>query len=228
MTNMALFAEQQVRADLARLLLAAVEASGRARCDIARDAQSQKDALRRVLAGERSASLGEALRILAASGVAPHAHLLLFLVSGGDHAIAWLQSDLAQFFEDFSGELPSALERVLGNQVHDVKPRWAKGTAHRVALLRPSMGRTQGCAVRCLCRCRRRPSWVGDRQGDRNPPGHPSHSSARSTAPCRPRPFDDLSLDERGKFPKPVQLGGYAVAWGEEDIIAWVESQLKR
>ncbi|MFC3097099.1 MULTISPECIES: hypothetical protein [Erythrobacteraceae] len=135
MTNMALFAEQQVRADLARLLLAAVEASGRARCDIARDAQIHKDALRRVLAGERSASLGEALRILAASGVAPHAHLLLFLVSSGDHAIAWLQSDLAQFFEDFSGELPSALERVLGNQVHDVKPRWAKGTAHRVARL---------------------------------------------------------------------------------------------
>ena len=31
-----------------------------------------------------------------------------------------------------------------------------------------------------------------------------------------------------GKFPKPVQWGGYAVAWGEEDIIAWVESQLKR
>lgn len=135
MTNMALFAEQQVRADLARLLLAAVEASGRARCDIARDAQIHKDALRRVLAGERSASLGEALRILAASGVAPHAHLLLFLVSGGDHAIAWLQSDLAQFFEDFSGELPSALERVLGNQVHEVKPRWAKGTAQRVARL---------------------------------------------------------------------------------------------
>ena len=51
MTNMALFAEQQVRADLARLLLAAVEASGRARCDIARDAQIHKDALRRVLAG---------------------------------------------------------------------------------------------------------------------------------------------------------------------------------
>ena len=42
MTNIALFAEQQVRADLARLLLAAVEASGRARCDIARDAQIHK------------------------------------------------------------------------------------------------------------------------------------------------------------------------------------------
>src|SRR3546814_18129166 len=89
MTNMALFAEQQVRADLARLLLAAVEASGRARCDIARDAQIHKDALRRVLAGERSASLGEALRILAASGVPPPAHPLLFLVRSGVHAIRW-------------------------------------------------------------------------------------------------------------------------------------------
>ncbi|MEE4212941.1 MAG: hypothetical protein V2I43_27150, partial [Parvularcula sp.] len=67
--------------------------------------------------------------------VTPQAHILLFLVSSGDHAIAWLQSDLAQFFEDFTGELPSALERVLGNQVHNVRPRWAKGTAHRVARL---------------------------------------------------------------------------------------------
>ena len=135
MTDMALFAEPQVRTDLARLLLAAVEASGRARCDIARDAQIHKDALRRVLSGDRSVSIGETLRILAASGVAPHAHLLLYLVGGGEHAIAWLQSDLAKFFEDFTGELPSALERVLGNQIHDVKPRWAKGTAHRVARL---------------------------------------------------------------------------------------------
>ena len=163
MTNMALFAEQQVRADLARLLLAAVEASGRARCDIARDAQIHKDALRRVLAGERSASLGEALRILAASGVAPHAHLLLFLVSGGDHAIALLQSDLAQFFEDFSGELPSALERVLGNQVHDVKPRWAKGTAHRRPPCSPTTSTSSNARMRCLAMSLpvpRRPSWV--------------------------------------------------------------------
>ena len=57
MTNMALFAEQQVRADLARLLLAAVEASGRHRCDIARDAQIHKDAMRRVLAGEQKKQL---------------------------------------------------------------------------------------------------------------------------------------------------------------------------
>ena len=56
-------------------------------------------------------------------------------MSSGDQAIAWLQSDLAQFFEEFTGELPAALERALGNQISDVRPRWAKGTAHRVARL---------------------------------------------------------------------------------------------
>lgn len=25
-----------------------------------------------------------------------------------------------------------------------------------------------------------------------------------------------------GKFPKPVQLGGYAVAWAQEDIDFWI------
>ena len=135
MADMVPLAEPLVRANLARLLLASVQASGRPRCEIAREAQIHKDALRRVLAGERSASLGESLRILAASGASPQAQLLLFLVSSADHAIDWLQSDLARFFEEFTGELPSALERVLGNQINEVKPRWAKGTAHRVARL---------------------------------------------------------------------------------------------
>lgn len=25
-----------------------------------------------------------------------------------------------------------------------------------------------------------------------------------------------------GKFPKPIQLGGYTVAWAQEDIDAWI------
>lgn len=135
MTQKAMFAESEVRRDLSRLLLTAVEGSGRARCDIARETGIHKDALRRILAGTRSASLAEALRILAAAGAAPHAHLLLFLAASGDQATSWLQSDLARFFEDLICELPGALERVLGNQIHDLKPRWAKGTAHRVARL---------------------------------------------------------------------------------------------
>ena len=127
--------EASVRSDLARLLLAAVEESGRPRCDIARDAKVHRDALRRILAGTRSATIGEAMRILAASGVAPHAQMLLFLTCGSDQAVAWLHSDLALFFSEFSSEFPVALERILGNQIVDVKPRWAKGTANRVARL---------------------------------------------------------------------------------------------
>jgi len=30
-----------------------------------------------------------------------------------------------------------------------------------------------------------------------------------------------------GKFPKPVQLGGYAVAWAEEDVQAWILRKLR-
>ncbi|AKQ41578.1 hypothetical protein CP97_05360 [Aurantiacibacter atlanticus] len=135
MSKASLPPEPEIRAGLARLLFAAVEASTRPRCEIALDANIHKDSLRRVLLGQRAASVGEALRILAAAGVAPQAHLFLFLAGSGDKAVAWLHSDLAKFFEEFTVELPSAFERVLGNQVHDVKPRWAKGTAHRVARL---------------------------------------------------------------------------------------------
>jgi hypothetical protein len=129
------FSEERIRAELARLLAATVEASGRAKCHVAAGAGLHKDALRRVLQGERSATLGEALRILEASRAAPRAHLLLFLVCGSERAIDWLQSDLAEFFEEFSAEFPTALERLLGDQLGNVKPRWAKGTANRVARL---------------------------------------------------------------------------------------------
>ena len=135
MIDMGVLGETQTRKDIAHLLHTAVELSGRNRFEIAREAAMHKDALRRTLSGERSTSVGEALRILASSGMAPHGQLLLFLGAGGDHATRWLQTDIARFFEELVCELPAALERVLGNQVHDVKPRWAKGTAHRVARL---------------------------------------------------------------------------------------------
>jgi hypothetical protein len=47
----------------------------------------------------------------------------------------WLQTEIAHFFEELVCELPAALERVLGNQMLEVKPRWAKGTALRLARL---------------------------------------------------------------------------------------------
>ena len=30
-----------------------------------------------------------------------------------------------------------------------------------------------------------------------------------------------------GRFPKPVQLGGYAVAWAEDDVEAWIRARLE-
>lgn len=29
-----------------------------------------------------------------------------------------------------------------------------------------------------------------------------------------------------GKFPKPVQLGGYSVAWAEDEVDAWIADRL--
>jgi prophage regulatory protein len=29
-----------------------------------------------------------------------------------------------------------------------------------------------------------------------------------------------------GKFPKPVQLGGYSVAWAEHEVEEWIDSRL--
>jgi prophage regulatory protein len=48
-----------------------------------------------------------------------------------------------------------------------------------------------------------------------------------------PRVFDRVGyshsqlylLIKRGEFPKPVSLGGRAVAWRESDIDAWIESR---
>lgn len=30
-----------------------------------------------------------------------------------------------------------------------------------------------------------------------------------------------------GKFPKPVQLGGYVVAWAEDEVERWISARLK-
>ena len=127
--------EQHIRAGLSKLLSRAAQNSGRPRYAIARDAQIHKDALRRVLKSERNPTLSEALRILKASGAAPHAHMLLYMAAGGEKSSDWLQTDLALFFDELIRALPVALERQLGERLHDIKPVWARGTAQRIARL---------------------------------------------------------------------------------------------
>lgn len=129
------FEEQRIRADVAGILLAAIASSGKTRGAIATQAGIHKDALRRVLSGQRSATLGEMARILLASDASPRTALALFVLCDGKKAARWLDTDIGAFLEQFLEELPDALERVLGNQLQEVKPRWAKGTAQRMARL---------------------------------------------------------------------------------------------
>ena len=93
------------------------------------------DALRRILSGERSPTLSEAMRILEASEASQISSLTLTLTGNSARAAEWIDQPVAKFLDGFLAELPAALERRLGNQLADIRPRWAKGTAHRIARL---------------------------------------------------------------------------------------------
>ena len=120
---------------LARVLTEAVNSSGRPRRDIARDCNLHKNSFLRALRGTRDVTADEAIRILDASGAPPKATLVLTLTGGEDLALSWMHSQAGQFFEELLVRLPSALMSELGDNLIEVKPRWANGTAKLVARL---------------------------------------------------------------------------------------------
>lgn len=120
---------------LAAFLDHAVEESGKSRRTVAAETNINKDALRRILAGTRPATLPEALAILDASGHAPRTSLMLTLIGNSQQTFDWQNSAVLEFLETFLGELPTALDQALGERLHDVRPRWARGAAHRTASL---------------------------------------------------------------------------------------------
>ena len=117
---------------LSALLRQVVNDSGCTRAEIGKAVGINKDALRRILNGDRPATFAQAYAILHAAKAEPYADLILFLASGGA-AIQSFRGDMSQFLEGFLTELVPALERTLGNQLSEIKPRWAKGAAHRLA-----------------------------------------------------------------------------------------------
>ncbi|KWV92523.1 hypothetical protein [Erythrobacter sp. AP23] len=129
------FAEQKVRRDLAILLMTAASGSGRTRKAIAQDAKIHRDALRRILSGERSASLAEASSILAACDFDPQLVLVIFILTDAQQSLEWAETNIGAFLGEFLTTLPVALVRELGSGLQEVRPRWAKGSAHRVARL---------------------------------------------------------------------------------------------
>ncbi|MDG6079892.1 hypothetical protein E3U23_11900 [Erythrobacter litoralis] len=117
------------------LLALAVRQSGRTRKEIGTRSAIHKDALRRILSGERSPTLREATAILDASGSATRTCLALCLVGEHERARQWLGEPVEEFIETFLAELPASLGDLLENQIQDIRPRWAKGAARRVARL---------------------------------------------------------------------------------------------
>lgn len=120
---------------LSSLLAANVSNSGKSRIEISRQTSIHKDALRRILTGERAATLAEASRILSACGVDPELALVLFILTDRDQAVQWIDTDIGTFLGAFLTALPVALTCELGSRLQEVRPRWAKGTAQRIARL---------------------------------------------------------------------------------------------
>lgn len=118
--------------ELSALLLQAVSESGRTRVEIGKATAINKDFLRRILSGERPAIRDQVFAILNAADTPPSADLILILASRGN-AIQSFRGDISQFLKGVLNELMSVLEHVLGNQVCNIKPRGAKGAAHRLA-----------------------------------------------------------------------------------------------
>lgn len=118
---------------ITRLLAQAVEQSGKPVAEIARIAGLNRDTLRRSLSGDRNASLGEAVAILDAAGLSGEQALFLMLIAGGEFALARSGTPVGEFLELLFRRAPNEICNQLGQDVNELRPRWAGGTAALLA-----------------------------------------------------------------------------------------------
>lgn len=121
----------QVR--IARLLERAVGACGKSISEIARSSGMKRDSLRRSLAGDRSFTLNEVLAVLDAADHAAEETLLLLLLAGEDFALAQGGTAPARFLGEFFRRAPLEIIEQLGDNIEELRPRWANGTAKLLA-----------------------------------------------------------------------------------------------
>ena len=120
-------------AALLNVLSDAVRGCGRSRRAIALTAGMNKDTMKRVLCGSREITLGECLRILAATGAPAETTLLLALFAGEDVVLAWKDSEVVAFLGEMFRKMPQALAGQLGERIGELRPRWGAGAAVLVA-----------------------------------------------------------------------------------------------
>lgn len=118
---------------IVRLLSQAVQQCGKPMAEIARLTGMKRDTVRRSLAGDRNATLSEAVMILDAAGLAGEQALFLMLVAGDEFVLEWAGGTLAEFLETLFRRVPSEICNQLGENVNELRPRWAGGTAALLA-----------------------------------------------------------------------------------------------
>lgn len=120
---------------LARTLAFAIEGASKPKRDIARETGLHKDSLLGVIRGTRAVTTQEALSLFGAVGVPPHGVLALALSGQEELAVDWMRRDIGLFWEELLLTLPGALSQSLGEDVSEIRPRWAGGASRLVAKL---------------------------------------------------------------------------------------------
>jgi len=118
---------------LTRLLASAARDKGSSFAEVARLSGLKKDTVRRTLSGERQPTLIEAVSILEALGQPGELTLLFMILIDEDFALERSGSEIARFLGELFRLTPVELVEMLGLDVDELRPRWAKGTAKLLA-----------------------------------------------------------------------------------------------
>ena len=118
---------------LIRLLDRAVRESGRSFAEIGRISGLKKDTVRRTVTGKRHPTLLEAIAILEAVGQSGELALLFMMLVDEDFALDRSGSEISGFLGELFRLTPVELVEMLGQDVDELRPRWAKGTAKLLA-----------------------------------------------------------------------------------------------
>jgi DNA-binding transcriptional ArsR family regulator len=127
------FSECDLDQRLTRLLARTGRESGRSFAEIARISGLKKDTVRRTLSGERHATLLEANAILEAVDQPGELALLFMLLVDEDFTLDRSGSEISSFLGELFRLTPVELVEMLGQDVDQLRPRRAKGTAKLLA-----------------------------------------------------------------------------------------------
>ena len=118
---------------VAELLELAVRESGQSIAQIARKAQLKWDTVRRTLDAKRAATIPEIVAILDATGYSAEDTFRLMLLVDGNFAVSRAGSDAARFLGELMRAIPVEIAEQLGEDIDQLRPRWAHGTAKLLA-----------------------------------------------------------------------------------------------